>query len=71
MSNNYPDNKCKVCNEDMNMYGGCGCNGYTYAGNVIEFKNGSKIIPIKSEDAVRGKVREYIIGIDWAKEETE
>ena len=30
----YPDRTCKVCNEDMNMYGGCKCNGYTYAGNT-------------------------------------
>jgi len=25
----YPDNKCTVCKEDKNMYGGCRCNGYT------------------------------------------
>lgn len=29
----YLNNKCPVCNEDLNMYGGCKCNDYTYAGN--------------------------------------
>lgn len=29
----YPDRKCKLCKEDVNMYGGCKCNGYTTAFN--------------------------------------
>lgn len=28
----YPDRTCSVCHEDMNMQGGCRCNGYTMAG---------------------------------------
>ena len=33
-SYNYP--KCEKCGEDKNMYGGCRCNGYTTAFNVVE-----------------------------------
>lgn len=28
----YPDRTCPKCHEDMNMQGGCRCNGYTMAG---------------------------------------
>ena len=27
---------CEKCGEDKNMYGGCRCNGYTTAFNVVE-----------------------------------
>jgi len=30
----YPDRTCPVCHEDMNMQGGCRCNGYTMAGGL-------------------------------------
>lgn len=34
----YPNNKCSICNEDMNIYGGYKCNGYTHAGKE-DYKN--------------------------------
>jgi hypothetical protein len=27
---------CKVCHEELNMYGACRCNGYTTAFNAVE-----------------------------------
>ena len=27
---------CKKCGEELNMYGGCRCNGYTTAFNAVE-----------------------------------
>jgi competence CoiA-like predicted nuclease len=29
--NNSQNGFCKVCKEELNMYGGCRCNGYTTA----------------------------------------
>jgi murein tripeptide amidase MpaA len=54
---------CNACHEELNMYGGCRCNGYTTAFNAVEnqhipqHSNGAEpaeITPFAKSCAVQG-----------------